>query len=206
MKNTKHICISLLLFFVFILSSCGKEEPEMTPIIDIGTEYTSDAAMSEGAVIFEDGDIVSGEDIFAEFEENCRRMETDGRSRDDEYYMVRIYNVYNGTAEGYPKFHVTDIYFDGETYKTWEYDDDGKEILGEYKYMMRCENDAPNEYTGYKKAVRYYLTNDEDFSYEEYMRAILSLTSSISYPIYSGNSGGVVRFFDAKQIYADLIR
>jgi hypothetical protein len=171
---------------IFILSLLGLTACNNTknvvnayiPYTEIPGNYSLENAKNDNLVVFEDGDITSGQAVWDEFIDNTEQ----GKS-----YAVRLAFYYTLDGQGitptheqyekiknnYPLLFIQDLTFDGKIY-TLYYVEDGKEYRFNYKYLKRFVEASPRETIPHRETIRYVLVNDKEDTWERIISGMLS--------------------------------
>ncbi len=188
----KKITIFALILAYLLCSGCGAEEHGRVPLEEM-SEYTLEQAKDGGCVVFEDGDVSAGQEIWEAFVSDCAEGKSAG---------VRLYSYYTldperctpeyyeAEKDNYPWAFIQDLSFDGEKYAI-RWLEDGQEYVREYEYLLRCEGEAESKTALYSSYVHYLLAHDESVTWEQYF-----------YGLASSQFGAGVDAFD---VYTDLI-
>ena len=135
-------------------------------------------AKNDNLVIFEDGDITSGQAVWDEFIEITEQGKPYAL-RLAFYYTVDgqgitpAHEQYEEIKDDYPLFFIQDLTFDGKIY-TLYYVEDEKEYKFEYKYLKRFVEAPPREKIPYRGTIRYVLVNDKEVTWEQIISGMLS--------------------------------
>ena len=152
-------------------------ELNMIALEKLPADYSLEQAKKDGCVVMEDGDVTCGQEIWEEFYETTRNGKA-AAVRYVHYYSLgdpERYDAetYENRKKNYPKLYVSDLTYDGVTYRTRHFEE-GKEIVNEYPYLMRYEwtPDSPNAIYDYM--IMYVVTDDNQVTWDEIYRAMLS--------------------------------
>lgn len=181
---------------------------------NISKDYTLEDARIDGCVCFDNGDMTEGQKIWDEFVSatNAKKYATvrlafyytlDEEQCDPEYY--------ESAKDEYPMLFIQELTFEDNMY-TLRWFEDGKEIIKNYKYMMRYEGEAESETASYESYLRYVLTNDNTVTWEQIWRSLASsqlgdaIDHNVVYQKYNYNHN-TQEYCNAKvlQIYEDYI-
>ncbi|MGN1048066.1 MAG: hypothetical protein ACI4QZ_05610 [Eubacteriales bacterium] len=175
----KKTIIAVLLFALF-LSGCaekGKNSNEKIPLEELPAEYSLEDAKKDGLVVIEDGSASSGKDIWYDF------VRCVGRGESADVRLCMYYTLgspdsysrelYESLKDEYPKLFVFDLSFDGNEYHIRHFEE-GKEISGSFKYLMKYEGEPRSSSAIYSHYVRYVLTDDESVVWEDIEDALVS--------------------------------
>jgi len=170
----------IIISCLFLLASCSKNASttiDYTPYAEIPKDYSLEKAKADGLVVFENSDITSGQTVWDEFWKN---------TQDGTPCMVRLayyYTLgdpsqyapeyYEEEKDKYPMLFVHDLYFNGNTY-TLFYIEEKQEYSFEYKYLKKFEETPESDTAIYSESIRYILVNDNDVTWEQIFRGIIS--------------------------------
>ena len=139
------------------------------PYAEIPEGYSLENAKNDNLVVFEDGDITSGQEVWDKFLEITEQ----GKS-----YAVRLAFYYTLDGQGitsaheqyeeikndYPILFIQDLSFNRKIY-TLYYVEDEKEYRFKYKYLKRFFEAT---------TIRYVLVNDKEVTWEQIGSSMLS--------------------------------
>lgn len=171
----------LLLFIVLLmLSACAQKESEIKEENVSVEPMTADEWLKEakenGYVCFEDGDITSGQEIWDEFIEKADRKEA-ATVKLAYYYTLDDQNIdpeyYESIKDEYPVIFIKELTYDGASF-TIIWDEDGKEYVENYKYMIRDEDIPESDSALFEKCIRYILVNDNTLTWEDIWQGLIS--------------------------------
>ena len=152
-------------------------ELNMIALEKLPADYSLEQAKKDGCVVMENGDVTCGQETWEEFYETTRNGKA-AAVRYVHYYSLgdpERYDAetYENRKKNYPKLYVSDLTYDGVTYRTRHFEE-GKEIVNEYPYLMRYEwtPDSPNAIYDYM--IMYVVTDDNQVTWDEIYRAMLS--------------------------------
>ncbi|MBQ7933314.1 MAG: hypothetical protein IJ327_00800 [Lachnospiraceae bacterium] len=134
---------------------------EKVSLTELPDDYSAVDAMVDGCVVFEDGTITAGQDIWDTFVETCSKG-TPASVRTAVYYY-KTDNVH----------FVHDLSYDGDSY-TMVWYEEGERLVRNFKYLVRYEGDAPSPNATFTNYVYYVLVNDNTVTWEELEWGILS--------------------------------
>ena len=157
------------------LCSCASKT-EYVPLEEIPDAYTLEDAEEDGCVIFNDGDISTGQDIWDEFLTDVDSGKK-ATARLVFYYTIGdpsryAPEYYEAVKDEYPKMYVQDISYDGEKYTLRWFEEN--EIIRTYKYLMRYEGEPFSEWAMFERYVRYVLVNDDTVTWEDIEHGMFS--------------------------------
>lgn len=194
----KCVLFSLLLLCVHLLAACGgagTDKAERVPLEELPKDYTLEQAKEDGCVVYEDGDITSGQAAWDAFAETVSTG-TAASVRLGVYYTLgdpSRYDpeYYESIKDDYPVLYIEDLTYDGTAY-TIRWFEKGGEIVKTYRHLMRYEGEPESPHANYDSYVRYVLTNDDSVTWED-----------IVWGMVSSRFGD---YIDYHQVYVDLIR
>lgn len=194
----KHTSLFLSVLFLSAMTGCGQSDspvpsastaasmPQMTgcgqsdrlvPLEELPEDYSLEQAKEDGCITHEDGDVTQGKERFEEFYGTTNSGKAD-RVRIADYYSPDDPSgcdpeSYDALKAGYPRLYVQDLSFDGEQY-TIRWYEDGEEIVRNYSCLMKYEGPADGPYATYKSYTRYVLTNDDEVTWQDLVRGMVS--------------------------------
>jgi len=186
MKRISKIYCRLILNRVFLccalltLISCKEtinSIVEYIPYAELPPDYTLENAKDDHLVVFENGNITSGQDIWDAFLQEIEQ----GKQcmvRLAFYYSLDNQNIdpdyYEKIKDDYPHLFIQDLSFDGQVYTLYSVED-GKEYAFQYKYLKKFYETSPVYSTAeYSEAIRYVLINDNEVTWEQIIKGMLS--------------------------------
>lgn len=149
----------------------------MIALEELPADYSLEQAKKDGCVVMENGDVSWGQDAWEAFYKTTKKGKAASvryvnyyTLREPEHYDAEYYEKIKDT---YPRMYVSDLTYDGVTYRTRHFEE-GKEIVNEYPYLMRYEwtPDSPNAIYDYM--IMYVVTDDNQVTWDEIYRAMLS--------------------------------
>jgi len=201
-KRTKSYCISifsrvLICYVMLMLSSCNSPLNSIVdyiPYADIPSDYTLENAKDDQLVVFENGNITSGQDIWDVFLQEIEQ----GKQcmvRLAFYYTLDNQNIdpdyYEEIKDDYPHLFIQDLSFDGQIYTHYSVED-GKEYAFQYKYLKKFHETPPAYSTvEYSETIRYVLINDNEVTWEQIFRGMVS--------------SAMGQYIDHKTVYSKII-
>jgi len=151
--------------------------PDYIPYAQIPADYTLEDAIADGLIVHKDLDIKFGQDIWDDF----LKLTQSGTP-----CMVRIayYHTlgnpwnysreyYEEIKDDYPLLFIEDLTFDGEIYTLFSIEE-GEEYAYEYKYLKQFEEAPTSKSAIYSHLFMYVLVNDNDITWEEIQRGMVS--------------------------------
>lgn len=190
----KKLFLTALISAILISGCNGKNDTQIIPLENLPKDYSLTDAKNDGCVVFENGDITFGRDIWNGFVADTR---SNGfcSVRYCNYYTIEdpsrySTEYYEEVKDDYPKMYVHDLTYDGETY-TARWFEDGTETVREYKYLMKYEDTPESSTATYSLCTRYVLTNDNSVTWKE-----------IFYGMLSSNHGA---YIDHLTVYSDYV-
>ncbi len=172
-----NIKINIIIFIamLFLFTSCQKNENiEFT---DIPDNYSLEEAVENGCVVYYDGDIFEGQDIWDKFVEMCAKKE-ECSVRLAFYYTLGNPDqyspeLYEEIKDDYPVLYINDLKYDGEKYIHY-YKDAGKYYKTEYKYMKKFEGEPLSQSALYSSYIYYVLLNDDKINWKDIEHGMFS--------------------------------
>ena len=175
----KYIAIPMLCMLV--VTACENTSDfinDYIPYAEIPEDYSLENAKNDNLVVFEDGDITSGQEAWDKFMEIIEQ----GKS-----YAVRLafyhtldgqgitpaHEQYEELKNDYPHLSIQDLVFNRRIY-TLYYVEDGKEYRFNYKYLKRFVETSPKETIPYREIIRYVLVNDKEVTWKQIGSGMLS--------------------------------
>jgi hypothetical protein len=175
----KYIVIFVL--SLLAITACNKTKGIINayiPYSEIPESYSLENAKNDNLVVFEDGDITSGQAVWDEF----ITITEQGKS-----YTVRLAFYYSLNGQGitpeheqyeeikdnYPRLFIQDLAFNGKIYMLYSIEDE-KEYMFKYKYLKRFFEASPRETVPYRETTRYVLVNDKEVTWEQIISGMLS--------------------------------
>ncbi len=162
-------------------------ELNMVALEDLPADYSLVQAKKDGCVVMENGDVTYGQEIWETFYKTTKKGKA-AAVRYVNYYTLREperydEEYYEKIKDTYPRMYVADLTYDGVTYRVRQFDE-GKEIVNEYPYLVRYEwtPDSPNALFDYE--IKYVVTDDNQVTWDEIYRAMLSSYSHAYVPRY----------------------
>ena len=173
--------IAIFMLCLLVVTACENTSGivnDYIPYAEIPEDYSLENAKNDNLVIFEDGDITSGQAVWDEFMENTEQ----GKS-----YAVRLAFYYTLDGQGitpaheqyeeiksdYPALFIQDLTFNRKTYTLYSVEN-GKEYTFKYKYLKRFVEASPKEAVPYRETIRYVLVNDKEATWEQIISGMLS--------------------------------
>ena len=174
--------ILILILCLFLLTSCHRNPSPITgyiPYGEIPADYSLSDAKRDGLVVYEDSDITAGQPVWDEFVRQAEKGEScavrlafyytlDGQNIDPDYYEE--------IKDDYPCLYIQDLSFDGSMYTLFSVEET-EEYISRYQYLKRFEEEAPGDTAAYSACVRYVLVNDDNVTWEQLIRGMLSSQS-----------------------------
>ena len=164
---------------MFIPISCkvgAKNTNDYIPYAEISKNYSLDDAKNDGLIVYENGNITSGQVVWDEFLEKIEQGNS-AEVRLAFYYTLDGQNIspehYEEIKNDYPLLFIQDLFFNGEIY-TLHYIEDGNEFKFNYKYLKRFNETSPRETATYIESVRYVLVNDNNVTWEQIFFGMIS--------------------------------
>lgn len=197
MKYNQTLIILVLLIAVLQLTSCSREKVS-TDIDDYTVDSPAEQLLKQvkksDFVVHEDGDVVSGQEIWAEFYEAVMAGEP-AVVKIADYYDIDRDRVspefYEENKDDYPVIYLAELSYDGKeyTYRSINGLDGVNGYTRVYSYLMRYE-DIPGEQATFTFCERYVLVNDNTVTYER-----------LQYGLYSAQIGDYINFTNVYNDY-----
>lgn len=194
----KYAALTLSLFCIMLAGCNGNTDSSKTKQVSLEElidDYTIEQAKEDGCVIYENGDITCGQEVWDAFVETVSAKNEESSVRLGFYYTLddpSRYDpdYYESIKDDYPLLFIQDLNYDSTAY-TLRWFEDGEEIIRTYQYLMKYEGDAERPNGRYDSYVRYVLTNDNSVTWEDILRGT-----------YSSQFGD---FIDHHTVYVDLM-
>ncbi len=134
-------------------------------------------APEEQHVVFEDGDIVSGQRIWDAFVLEVYDGKSAAVTLEYKYTLgdPSRYDpeYYEEIKDDYPVCYVKELTFDGETFTITGMEEEGQ-VTKEYRYLLKYTGEPGSATAVFKSYVYYVLTNDEPVTWEEIEQGMFS--------------------------------
>jgi len=172
MKNT---LVFLMLFFILVGCS-SKTISDFISYEKIPLDYSLENAKNDGLVLYENGNITSGQSIWDLFIEKNRKNEP-CFVRLAFYYTLVNQNIspelYEEIKDDYPVLYIQDLSFDGKTYTLYsvEY---GEEYITQFKYLIPLTDASPPSTATFIKREMYVLVNSNEVTWEQIQHGMIS--------------------------------
>ena len=147
------------------------------PYKEIPQDYSLDNAKSDNLVVYENGNITSGQTVWDTFIEK-----TDYRKpcvvRLGFYYTLDDPSRYSPEhyeeiKDDFPVLYVMDLSYDGTTYTLYSIED-GIEYSPQFRYLKHFTEESPPISAIYTKREIYILVNDNEVTWEQIQRGLAS--------------------------------
>lgn len=174
----RHMILISILFVLLLFTVTGCSQSDRpTPLEELPDNYSLEQAKEDGCVVYENGDVAYGGELFEEFFRTAASGKTDQvrlafyctlddpSGYDPEYYET--------VRDDYPCMYIQELSFDGEQY-TIRWYEDGEEFIRNYSYIMKYEGPAESPDALYQSYIRYVLTNDEKVTWQELTHGMFS--------------------------------
>jgi hypothetical protein len=171
----------VFILILLALASCNKSENNIITYIPYSKNpknYSLENAKNDNLIVFENGNITSGQDIWDNF---IKKTEKGNKSmvRLVFYYTLDNENIdpeyYEEIKGNYPCLYIQDLNFDGKLYTLYSIEDE-KEYIFKYAYLKRFEEISPIDTAIYSKATRFVLVNDNEVTWEQIFYGMVSST------------------------------
>lgn len=180
----KNIALILSLICIMLIGcngNTGGSKIEQLSLEELPDDYTVEQAKEDGCVIYEDGDITYGQEIWDAFVETVSTNKETSSVRLGFYYTLGDPSQYDpdyyeSIKDDYPMLFIQDLNYDGITY-TLRWFENGNEIIETYQYLMKYEGKAESPNATYDSYVRYVLTNDNSVTWGDIVGGMLSSQS-----------------------------
>ena len=184
MKKIVLLCVAGLL----VLSACSPKQTKLdtslrlavpTSLDKLPHDYNLQQAIADDCVVYEDGDILSGQAVWDAFAEKCESGQ-DASVRLGFYYTLNKAQVteeyYEQEKDNYPLLFIQDLHYDGEIYTLSEIDDEDPTLLNHYRYryMKRYEGEPDSPTASFSSYIYYVLVNDDSVTWDEIMHGMFS--------------------------------
>ncbi len=136
------------------------DKPDHAALEDLPKYYNSEQAMIDGCVVMRDGDILSGQDLFAAFY---------GEVSAGAPASIRIASFYEEPSVT----QVADISFDGEGF-TWRAIENGKISEKHYQYLYHYSEKPESSTATFDAIDCYVLTNEKGVTWKQLWNGLLS--------------------------------
>jgi hypothetical protein len=185
---------ALLLVLSFMLTACSKDTLD-APNDEISDTYNLDSVKNGDFVVFEDGDITSGQSLWEDFVKETDKGKPASVSIANYYTLgdpsQYSEEYYKEIKDDYPIIYIKDLSYDGKKY-TIEELEDGQKISKEYNFLMRYEGVPESTSALYSRYIYYVLVNDDTVTWKDIFNGMIS----------SQLNAGI----DHYQVYSDLIK
>ena len=169
-----------------------KEYPDLSAVLaTTGAEYqyvyqysppkrsapdALEKAIKAGCVVHMDGDVTKGQErweLFVDAVEDGKTSSVqvamyytlDQESCSEEYYEAN--------KEDYPALYLFNLMYDEDGY-TLKWQEGDKEYVRNYQHLMHYTGEAPTPHATYDTYSRYVLTNDQEVTWEDLQRGMIS--------------------------------
>jgi len=173
--------IAIFMLYLLILAACNNTNGMANayiPYSEIPKNYSLEDAKNDNLVVFEDGNITSGQSVWDDFV----KITEQGKPytvRLAFYYTLEGQGItpaleeYEDIKDNYPHLFIQDLTFDGRIYTLYSVEDK-KEYKFRYKYIKRFVEASPRETVQYRETIRYVLVNDKEVTWEKIISGMLS--------------------------------
>ena len=183
---------AFILAFMLILIACGvNTTSDYMPYKEIPQDYSLESAKNDNLVVYENGNITSGQsiwDTFIEKTENRKpcvvRLGFYYTLLDPSRYSAEYYEE---IKDDYPVLYIQDLSFDGNEYMLYHVDD-GVEYTYKYRYLKHYFESSPPKSATFSEREMYILVNDNEVTWEQ-----------IQHGMFSSQSGD---YIDHKTVYS----
>ena len=177
-KHLSILTLSAIMLFAFAACSEGDEPAVMEQYASLPNGatliiHTLESAKAEGFVVHEDGDITFGQSTWDKFTSN---VEDGIPSAVSLAYHFTLNNqnicpeLYEEIKNDYPRLFTYNLSFDGSQFILYSIEETEEYI---FKFLQRFEEIPPVTAT-YRRAVRYVLVNDNEITWEQIIRSMIS--------------------------------
>ena len=188
----KRLPRALAVLLLLLLPACAGEP--QTALEPLPSGYTLEDAKDGGCVVFEDGDITSGQKLWSSF------VSAAGKGRAAAVRLAYYYTLgepshyspeyYEEIKDDYPKLFFSDLTFDGGTYTIRDYSEDAPAVK-EYPYLVKYEGAPESPTATFSKYTYYVLVHDDTVTWDRLERGL-----------YSSTFGD---YIDHRRVYSDLV-
>lgn len=184
--------VILLAALIFLLSACSK--PAYSPLNRLSDDYSLEDAKADKCVVYEDGDITSGQPVWDDFVQASRNGK-DAAVRLAFYYTLGkpsqyAPELYAEIKDDYPLLYIQDLTYNGDTYSI-EYYDDSQLITKQYTYLVKYTGAPKSQSAIFSEYTYYVLVNDNTVTWDK-----------LEFGLFSSQSGD---YIDHYRVYADLV-
>ena len=168
--------IAIFMLHLLILTACNNINGMIKayiPYSEIPEDYSLENAKKDNLVVFEDGDITSGQTVWDEFIEITEQGKSYAVRLAFYYTFTPAYDQYEEIKDDYPLLVIQDLTFDGKIY-TLYYVVGEKEYRFNYKYLKIFVEAPPRKIVPYRETIRYVLVNDKKVTWEQIISGMLS--------------------------------
>jgi hypothetical protein len=172
--------VLLLLTALLLLPACASEKEQIS---NLPVDYSLAQAKADGCVVYENGSITSGQEIWEKFVEGCEAGKRTS-VRLGFYYTLendeRISNeLYEQEKDNYPVLFIQDLSYDGHKYTLLERDDEDHSIIHsvQYRFLKRYSGEPSFTDAVFSSYVYYVLLNDDSVTWEQIMYSMVSSSS-----------------------------
>jgi hypothetical protein len=165
------VCAVVVLCLLINPKAGDKPEEQYAPPLNrMPEDYSLSDAKNDGCVVFEDGDITSGQSVWASFSKKVNSKET-AQVRLVYYYTLGDSSryapeLYEEIKDDYPVMYIKDLVYDGEGFNIEGYED-GEWVSRRYRYLMKYEGEPRSKWAVFSEYLYYVLTNDESVTWED---------------------------------------
>lgn len=171
MKKT----LLLLAALVLVLTACST--PDITPLQNLPDDYSLEDAKADGCVVFENGDVTSGQSVWTTF------VKASNKDKAADIRLAYYYTLldashyapeyYEEIKDEYPKLFIVDLTFDGGKYTITDYSEDAP-VIKTYQHLKKYEG-APNSADAIFSYYTYYvLVNNDTVTWDQIEHGMIS--------------------------------
>jgi hypothetical protein len=159
-----------------LLASCASPGSQL---MKVPGDYSLEQAKADGCVVYEDGNISSGQEIWDTFAKKCESGKK-ASVRLGFYYTLSEKNIsqelYEESKDKYPVLFIQDLSYNGKDYTLLQKDDNDPNVIlpSKYRYMRRYAGSPENESATFSSYLYYVLVNDDTVTWEQIGQSIFS--------------------------------
>lgn len=181
-KPTPFITIAGMVLCMAVLAACSANpasvrSQNLVSLDQLQNNYDLEQAKKDGCVVFENGDITSGQSTWDFY------IKEIGENKSASVRLVYYYTLgdssryapelYEEIKNDYPVLYVKDLTFDGVHYTIEGYEDNLL-ISKQYQYLMKYQGHPKSSTATFSDYLYYVLINDDTVTWEEIERGLYS--------------------------------
>lgn len=183
-----------ILFFALALLLAGCSKAPKYTLDKLPADYSLEDAKADHCVVFEDGDVTSGQSIWNDFFKAANKGKT-ATVRLVMYYTLGdpsryAPEYYEKIKDDYPLLYLKDLTYNGKSYTIKGYED-GQLITNEYSYLVKYTGKPNSKHASFSKYTYYVLVNDNSVTWDD-----------IEHGMLSSQSGDAIEHY---RVYSDLV-